>query len=912
MSSFEVSSQAIVQELLADTRFQLQKKGGYLYGGPCPGCGKKELFISTEKPWVLKCNRLNKCGWEEQTRDLLPDLFTNLTERFPPTDAEPNRTADAYLGMNRGFDLSRIRGWYEQGTYQYPNSNDFTPTVRFYLDADRKVFWQRLLKPRPNSGGKARFHGEYRGMVWMPPAMELEQGDRVFIVEGIFHAIALYHCGYKAVAALSCANFPEAFITAHKGKKIRWVLALDGDKAGGDYTKRHAAKLNALNERFDVCRLQGKQDWDDLYRAGKITEKLINDGMYYGRLFMAKSANEKAYHYYVRHESKFFIIDYDYQLYRVEAGQKLSEALEMAVVTRRNKEEQEASIAAGGLQPVPAAETAANGPKAKEQESMADLRRAILESPQGWDMFLQHADLDCISNVLPECLYHEADDLVETQQYYVFRITAPNGTSQILPLEGSHLLSALTFSSALINKTAGSDFSGTNGDFMYLRKRWLATAQKKSIRRTQYMGYVRSLDAYVFDQCAYYKGKEIALNEEGFYRIGQNGVRPHLKGVHINTSGEFSPHWLEDYMRVFHWQGLALLAFWVGTLFADQIRQAQKSYPFFEFTGEPGAGKTTALEFLWKCCGRDREEGFDLLKSSQAGRRRMMSQLSNLPVVLIESDRDAGSKDGRQRQFNFDEFKAYYNGRSTGTVGIRNRGNEVDEHMFQGGLVISQNAEVDGSDALLERIVHCHVDKSHHGNGTRELARWFERQSAATVGGMLRKALQAEHRILEVYFAAFDRFEAKFIPHLKHERIMKNHAQVAAAGEALSVLFPQMTRQRIDALGEYLLERAKLRQSRLEGDSPLVADFWETFHYLNEEADTRQHGRLNHSAQEGIIAISLKEYESVCKHHGLSMPDMRILSAQLKNSKRHPFIDSNASVWSRWTKTNKKCWRFKA
>ena len=94
----------------------------------------------------------------------------------------------------------------------------------------------------------------------------------------------------------------------------------------------------------------------------------------------------------------------------------------------------------------------------------------------------------------------------------------------------------------------------------------------------------------------------------------------------------------------------------------QQIRHEQKSFPFLELTGEPGAGKSTLLEFCWRLLGRDEYEGFDLLKATQAGRRRAFSQVSNLPVVLIESDRDNGEKDAKQRQFSFDEMKPFFNG----------------------------------------------------------------------------------------------------------------------------------------------------------------------------------------------------------------------------------------------------------
>ena len=54
------------------------------------------------------------CGYTESTRNLLPDLFSEFAKKYPPTEENPRATADAYLGLDRGFDLGRIRGWYEQ------------------------------------------------------------------------------------------------------------------------------------------------------------------------------------------------------------------------------------------------------------------------------------------------------------------------------------------------------------------------------------------------------------------------------------------------------------------------------------------------------------------------------------------------------------------------------------------------------------------------------------------------------------------------------------------------------------------------------------------------------------------------------------------------------------------------------
>lgn len=35
----------------------------YYNKGVCPGCSKRSLYISKQKPYQLKCNRLNQCGF---------------------------------------------------------------------------------------------------------------------------------------------------------------------------------------------------------------------------------------------------------------------------------------------------------------------------------------------------------------------------------------------------------------------------------------------------------------------------------------------------------------------------------------------------------------------------------------------------------------------------------------------------------------------------------------------------------------------------------------------------------------------------------------------------------------------------------------------------------------------------------
>jgi hypothetical protein len=277
-------------------------------------------------------------------------------------------------------------------------------------------------------------------------------------------------------------------------------------------------------------------------------------------------------------------------------------------------------------------------------------------------------------------------------------------------LERTSLTSGDAFHKALLNNTNGGRYTGDSKTFSTLTKKWL-DRRMLEVQSIPFIGYEKKSKACVYHDNAFQGGRKVKLNEHGYFELSNKGIKSSLGSVVLKTDGDFSPEWLPRFIKAFHYQGVAVLAFWLGTLFAQQIREKHKTFPFLEFTGEPGAGKSTVLEFCWKLVGRDEYEGCDIAKSTVAGRRRAFNQVSNLPIVIIESDRDRGDNEKRPQQFDFDECKPFYNGWSTGTLGVATRSNDVDDQLFQASLLISQNAEVDGSEALLQRIVHCHVDK---------------------------------------------------------------------------------------------------------------------------------------------------------------------------------------------------------
>jgi len=863
----------IIQGLLNDSRFGFKDKGGYLREGICPDCGKKELYVRKNQPWRVACGRENNCGSSWTTKELLPHLFENYIKRFPPTRENPKATADAYMMEDRGFKMPICRQWYDQEGHRLKGSGEYVPTIRFYLDQERTRYWERLIGRTKADGQKVHIGGRrkpngslFRGDAWVPPGQILDQGDKCFITEGIFHAIALMHAGHKVAAAISSSNFPANLIDEHKNKRITWVLALDGDHAGRKAIRKHRLKLLELKETVEVCLLpDGKKDWDDFWQAGKLDDTFFEKCFYQGTLFTAGSLGEKVWRMFCRQPTRRnYVIEYQKALYSACVDSKFSAEL--------------------------------------QEEKIK------LTSPEGFEKFGMHFTASLICNVIPKFLFLEKDEMVGDQRY-VFKVEYKNGASkQIISLEGTSLCSADAFHKALLNKTTGGMFSGNNKDFAALAKQWFLP-RTTEVKTIPYVGYEKQSKAWIFNDNAFQAGKKIKKNTHGYFEVGRTGIKPDMNSFELSTDGGFDPGWLPDYIKAFSFQGLAVLAFWLGSLFAQQIRFKHKSFPFLEFTGEAGAGKSTALEFCWKLLGRDEYEGFNVINATKVGKRREFNQISNLPVVLIESDKNGG-QEKFAAQFNFETLKELFNGRATGTLGMATRNNNTKAQPFLGTLVFSQNAEVDGEESILSRIVHCHADKKHHTKSTREIARKFEQKTVADVGGFLELALKNEKKILDTYFQAFPRMEKALEDGgVTHQRITKCHAQVAAFARALQILFPNFTETMLQDFIAYLGGRALIREERIATDHPMVEKFWETFDYINSESSNKD--GMNFSSDDRFIAVSLNTFRAQCLTHGQEIMDITQLKKLLPSCKRYKFVEKNRSVWNKLQNKSVKCWIFK-
>lgn len=254
----------------------------------------------------------------------------------------------------------------------------------------------------------------------------------------------------------------------------------------------------------------------------------------------------------------------------------------------------------------------------------------------------------------------------------------------------------------------------------------------------------------------------------------------------------------------------------------------------------------------------------------------------NLPVVLIESDSQIVDAQGRTTvsQYNWENWKSLYDHNATlRTVGVKSSSNDTDSLIFLAALLISQNASVDGSEAILTRIVHMHATRAGHTPARKVVSDRLYALPVEELSGYLRRCLGQEKQWLARYFEAFDHYEQRLQANtvIQHQRIVHCHAQVMAAAKATQMLFPGWSDQLMEKLFKHVESRAIERQQRVSSENPTAARFWQIYHYLNEKVVTYTDGdgsrdetreTLNHSPDKTLIAINIEHFHNACRLAG--------------------------------------------
>lgn len=895
----------LITRLTGDFALKFSSDGQYLRYGKCPSCNKNELFTDSNAPWKILCGRANKCSYQASTRDIYPDIFANWTQKNPPTPSNPNATADAYLQSGRGFDIVKWQGSYTQEVFKDFYSDFTCPTVRFNITSEGQTagYWERLIEPATNIK-KARVQTgfKFKGLAWLPPKLNLQHGvwayvKELWVNEGIFDAMALTENGKHAISNITAGNYPKTTLDQIKarldelGKPYpKLIFGLDNDKAGQEHTDKLVAR--AHQDGWEASAAQssedsGGPDWNDLHKLGKLTNADFERYRFYGALLIAHTAKDKALLTYNQYGTTSFYMFFNSCTYWVKVD---SESFDKAKQMDAESE---------------------------PTEDLFNTEEELKEAIQLWHDDLIHSCMTVtqIMNCQPQALYYQSN-LVTDESWYFFRIRTPQGDSKNT-FTGSQLSAAGEFKKRLLSVAPGVIYQGNSKQLDIMLGRMISGI--KSVETIDFIGYSKDHQTYIFNDIAIRHGQSYPLNADDYFDLPNNKSLKTLAAspnINIGEHPKQQINWIADIISGWGTQGVISLVGFMGSLFAQQIRHRQKSYPFLEIVGEPGTGKSTLLSFFWRLIGRDSYEGIDPNKTTKAGRLRSLSQTSNMPSVFIESDRD-GAGTGRNSQFNWDELKNLYDGGTIGTRGVKSAGNEVYEPPFRGTVVISQNLPVVASKAVLSRICHMFFILEHQTLDSEAAARRIESLQTEDVSHFLVDILKLEEKILETFFKTKIEHELWLKDKgIKTFRVAHCHAQLLALFDAFKThLLPGLLSIE-DSIKEEVFSMAKERDRTLDTEHPLNIQFFDILDKLNTPPQLMEGNHilrrlhLNHSKKDDLLAISMPEVYRLANEQRYNLPPQNEMQQALKQSREYKFIAANKVVDSKNINRSIRCWVF--
>lgn len=887
----------VLQRIESEFGLKHRAPTNYMRGGTCPKCNKKELYTRFDSPWQLICGRQEKCGHTVHVKEIYDDLFEDWSKRAPATESAPTATARAYMEFARGFDISLVAGWFTQDTYYSRELNAGSATVRFALE--KGGYWERLIdKPARFGKRKANFKSgdSPKGVWWRPPCVDLLEVKELWIVEGIFDAIALVHHDISAVSAMSSNAFPmeslKALLRDRADNLPKLVWALDNEAGAQAFTRKWvkmARDLGFVCEAAQIPQRDGRKfDWNDLHqrwafiegdekRAAQIAIE-IKQIRHQGALLIAESAAEKALLMYDWNKRGEFHLGFGSRLYWFKLDM---EKYNRAVQDLEDSEQHDDQLL-----------------------NQAQMREKALQ---------QSGSVVEIANCYPQALYFQRNEVTDESWYYL-RVDFPHDAGSVKnTFTSGQLAAASEFKKRLLGMAAGAMYTGSGQQLDKLMKDQLYGI--KTVSTIDYVGYSKEYDCYIYGDVAIKDGNVYPVNSEDYFEFGKMRLKTLQKGVPVKLQREskgYDEEWLRLLWICFGAQGIAALLFFFGSLFCEQIRARYQSFPFLEATGEAGAGKTTLLNLLWKLLGREGYEGFDPMKSTKAGRSRLMGQVSGMPVVFLEADRH-GDDNVHAKTFEWDELKDFYGGGTLATKGVKTAGNETYEPPFRGTIAISQNAAVVAHEAIMTRIVKLHFIRPTVTPESRIAADQLNALDGKMLSHFLLQAVRKESAVMELFSQKMPEHEAKLRRLHSHcfecghcypaetgncskcgnairgqirvERISKNHAQMLALLDCIRLVV-HLSDAQVHATRRQIAEMALERQSTSNVDHTSVTEFWEAYEYLE---NLSYEPVVNHSKNEDLIAINLSEFAEIASEHRQQI-DMRALKKMLKDSRTHKYL----------------------
>ncbi len=235
--------------------------------------------------------------------------------------------------------------------------------------------------------------------------------------------------------------------------------------------------------------------------------------------------------------------------------------------------------------------------------------------------------------------------------------------------------------------------------------------------------------------------------------------------------------------------------------------------------------------------------------------------------------------------------------------------------LFMGTLIISQNAEVLASEAIMGRIVHVKFFKDQLTKSSLYASRNLTKYEPEDVSHFILDCLNKEKDILEAYNLCYEEYDVMLHQeqhNIQSSRIVHNHAQFMALFDAMCrhvIEVPVQIQKQVHA--EFLI-MAQNRDKVLKSDPVIVQNFWNTIEEMESSINKLEHHEsvLNHSNKSELFAINFAHLYRVAADYRYALPEMNELQNALRHSMHYRFIEANKAIQSKLTNSTKRCWIF--
>ncbi|WP_158083029.1 toprim domain-containing protein [Methyloprofundus sedimenti] len=440
------------------------------------------------------------------------------------------------------------------------------PTVSIEFDG---VTFQRLID---YTGSNKTRLTTYKGECYETDSVI--GAEEVYVVEGIFDALALEQSGLPAIATLSSVHNPEKCFKPG----VNYVLGFDNDIAGIKALNKFKKYLTEHLISFDVRIPPNGKDWNDLLLSGDLSGDKKNETLtrchWNGSLALANSAKDYYEKYCEQRPYSNMVFEFKGQTYK------------------------------GSF------ELKDDGP---EKHKVTRL-------------------LDCILDIAYSI--EDASLQYESRLCHIINAVSNREGINTIRFKGADFSALNDFKSKLLQYRLL--FFG-NGYDLTLLAEYLFKKNPIKVRECQALGYDSHSDCYVFNNFMYDKnGNHHGIDRDGYfhqYRLKPfSGQDKSVTRIHNVDAGKF----ISDLHGAYGDKGMLALGFWIATCFSHLIFKEFGFFPFMSFHGDPHCGKTDLTTTLNRCFFIDSEGLAMSGANTKKGELRIISQKSSMVTAMLE------------------------------------------------------------------------------------------------------------------------------------------------------------------------------------------------------------------------------------------------------------------------------------